>query len=66
LIHDDVVIPAERRLSMTTTRKVLGVGGDDSDGSMGDETIYGPVIFRFTHLPEDRARSAGRPSGPWS
>ncbi|TDB88845.1 DEAD/DEAH box helicase [Actinomadura sp. KC216] len=48
LIHDDVVIPAARRLYLTATRKILGASGDDTVVSMDDEKVYGPVVFRFT------------------
>ncbi|TDC75640.1 DEAD/DEAH box helicase [Actinomadura sp. 7K507] len=48
LIHDDVVIPAARRLYLTATPKILGAGGDDTVVSMDDEKVYGPVVFRFT------------------
>ena len=48
LIHDDVVIPATRRLYMTATRKIMSTNGDDPAVSMDDEKIYGPVVFRFT------------------
>ncbi len=48
IVHDDVMIPAKRRLYMTATRKIFGTSGDDSIVSMDDEKIYGPVVFRFT------------------
>lgn len=47
LIHDDVIIPAARRLYMTATLKILGAGDDELAVSMDDPKVYGPVVFRF-------------------
>ncbi|MFG1858472.1 Helicase associated domain protein [Actinomadura geliboluensis] len=46
-IHDDVVIPAKRRLYMTATLRIF-TGDDGQTISMDDEKVFGPVVFRLT------------------
>ena len=47
LIHDDAAIPAERRLYLTATPRLLSEERDDAVG-MDDERIFGPVCYRLT------------------
>ncbi|MBM7443138.1 DEAD/DEAH box helicase [Streptomyces sp. HB132] len=55
-VHDQVRIPAERRLYMTATPRLWeatpgSAGADETGGrlvaSMDDEQLYGPVLFEF-------------------
>ncbi|MEV6987426.1 Helicase associated domain protein [Sphaerisporangium sp. NPDC051017] len=46
-IHDDVAIPADRRLYMTATRKIFEEKGDVPAFSMDDEKVYGRVAYRL-------------------
>lgn len=47
VIHDDVRIPAARRLYMTATPRLLGERGTEGVG-MDQEKIFGPVAYRLT------------------
>ncbi|MEV6987557.1 Helicase associated domain protein [Sphaerisporangium sp. NPDC051017] len=46
-IHDDVAIPADRRLYMTATRKIFEGKGDVPAFSMDDEKVFGPLAHRL-------------------
>lgn len=47
VIHDDVRIPADRRLYMTATPRLLGARGAEGVG-MDQEKVFGPVCYRLT------------------
>lgn len=45
MVHDDVAVPARRRLYATATPRIIG---DDQQAiSMNDTKVYGPVTFRL-------------------
>ncbi|WP_434587090.1 Helicase associated domain protein [Streptomyces sp. A5-4] len=64
-VHDDAVLPADRRLYLTATPRVTEPWAADGDGraedepalvaSMDDETVFGPVVYRLS-LAEAIAR----------
>lgn len=64
-VHDDAVLPADRRLYLTATPRVTEPWAADGDGraegepalvaSMDDEMVFGPVVYRLS-LAEAIAR----------
>jgi superfamily II DNA or RNA helicase len=47
-VHDDALIPAERRLYMTATPRLLAERGEERAASMDDEALFGPVCYRLS------------------
>lgn len=49
LVHDDDVLPAQRRLYMTATPRIARSSSDRDIAaySMDDEHVYGPVLFNY-------------------
>ncbi|MEU7851966.1 Helicase associated domain protein [Micromonospora parva] len=56
-VHDDAVLPAERRLYLTATPRVADPWSAEDGGvegekplvaSMGDESVFGPVVYRLS------------------
>ncbi|MET8160361.1 Helicase associated domain protein [Sphaerisporangium sp. NPDC005289] len=47
-IHDDVAVPAARRLYMTATRRIHEGRTDTPAVSMDDEKVFGPVAYRLS------------------
>ncbi|GLF98110.1 DEAD/DEAH box helicase [Streptomyces yaizuensis] len=62
MVHDQVLVPVERRLYLTATPRITtGEGGEDGAViSMDDEKIFGRVSYR---LPYARARALGLLAG---
>ena len=48
LIHDAAAIPAQRRLYLTATPRLLADRGDERGVSMDDEKIFGPTCYTLT------------------
>jgi superfamily II DNA or RNA helicase len=46
-VHDDEAIPAQRRLYMTATPRLLAETGGEPAASMDDERLFGPVCYRL-------------------
>ena len=45
MVHDEVAVPARRRLYATATPRIVGDG--ESAISMDDRKVFGPVVFRL-------------------
>ncbi|MGO4648809.1 Helicase associated domain protein [Nocardia sp. 2YAB30] len=54
-VHNDRYIPAQRRLYLTATPRIMTAGGDDFV-SMDDAAVFGPHVF---HLPFATAIESG-------
>ncbi|TGB15543.1 DEAD/DEAH box helicase [Streptomyces sp. MZ04] len=51
-VHDDLLIPAKRRLYMTATPRILGASGRSEDTElvgMNNERVYGPEVHHLSY-----------------